>query len=198
LRYACALVVTVLGFVCGNAGPVFAQVGPGIYDDRDSHITYSGTWSQATQTGDYQGTHTWSNTAGSTFSLTFTGTEVTYVFPLYSSRGYAKVSIDGNVVTSQLDAYASTWVMQKLATYSGLSNATHTITVAVLGTHDSQPQIQSSRWMHLSSAFLSTTIIPPLIKPGAGPASRKPAIGTARTNTSRQPAQQDLYSPGPS
>ena len=138
MRYACALLVTVLGFVCGNAGPVFAQVGPGIYDDRDSHITYSGTWSQATQTGDYLGTHTWSNTAGSTFSLTFTGTEVTYVYPLYSSRGYAKVSIDGNVVTSQLDAYASTWVMQKLATYSGLSNATHTITVTVLGTHDAQ------------------------------------------------------------
>jgi hypothetical protein len=135
LRYACAFVVTVL---FGISGCALAQVGPGIYDDRDSHITYSGTWSQATQTGDYEGTHTWSSTANSTVSLTFTGTEVTYVYPLYSSRGYAKVSIDGNVVTSQLDAYASTWVMQKLATYSGLSNATHTITVTVLGTHDSQ------------------------------------------------------------
>jgi hypothetical protein len=138
LRYACALVVTVLSLLLGTPRSASAQVGPGIYDDRDSHISYAGTWSQATQTGDYEGTHTWSNTTGSTVSLTFTGTEVTYVYPLYSSRGYASVSIDGSVVSSQLDAYASTWVMQKLATYSGLSNAKHTITVTVLGTHDSQ------------------------------------------------------------
>jgi hypothetical protein len=138
LRYVCALALTALSGIFGIPRSAHAQVGPGIYDDRDSHIAYSGTWSQATQTGDYLGTHTWSSTTNSTVSLTFAGTEVTYVYPLYSSRGYAKVSIDGNVVTAQLDAYASTWVMQKLATYSGLSNSTHTITVTVLGTHDSQ------------------------------------------------------------
>jgi hypothetical protein len=138
LRYACAFIVTILTSLFVNTGLLSAQVTSGIYDDRDSHISYSGTWSQATQTGDYQGTHTWSNTVGSAVSLTFTGTQVTYVYPLYSSRGYAEVSIDGSVVTPQLDAYASTWVMQKLATYSGLANATHTITVSVLGTHDSQ------------------------------------------------------------
>ena len=115
-----------------------AQVGPGVYDDRDTHVVYIGTWGQASSSGEYDGTRTYSNTNGSTVSLTFTGTQVSYLYSLYSNRGYAQVSIDGSVVTPQLDAYATAWVYQKLATYSGLSNSTHTITIAVTGKNDGQ------------------------------------------------------------
>lgn len=138
MRYACALIVIVLCLVLGTPRSASAQVGPGIYDDRSSNVIYVGTWGQNTNTGDFDGTHSYSNTSGSTASLTFTGTQVSYVYRLNSNRGYAQVSIDGSVVGSQLDGYSATWISQKLATYSGLSNGTHTITVAYTGQSDSQ------------------------------------------------------------
>jgi hypothetical protein len=138
LRYACVWIATLAVLVLGDLFPAAAQVGPGIYDDRSSVVVYSGTWGQNTNSGDYDGTHSYSNTTGSTASLTFTGTQVSYVYSLNSNRGYAQISIDGSVVTAQLDAYSATWISQKLATYSGLSNGTHTITVAYTGKSDSQ------------------------------------------------------------
>lgn len=138
MKYLCAWTAAVIYLVLVFVRPVSAQVGPGVYDDRDSHITYVGTWGQNTNAGDFDGTHSYSNTSGSTASLTFTGTQVSYVYSLNSNRGYAQISIDGSVVTPQLDAYSATWISQKLATYSGLSNSTHTVTLAFTGQSDSQ------------------------------------------------------------
>jgi|GEM_PF-2871912 len=67
------------------------------------------------------------STAGS-FSATFYGTSITWVYTKSSAAGVAKVSIDGNVVGT-VDQYSPTIQYQQSTTFSGLTNGTHTILV---------------------------------------------------------------------
>jgi RHS repeat-associated protein len=110
----------------------------GIYDDRNPQIVYSGPWTWNLADGRYDGTQTFSHVAGSTASFTFTGTRVTYLYEAQWNMGHAQVSIDGNVVTPDVDEFAAVGQQQQRLTYSGLGNGTHTITVTVLGTSDAQ------------------------------------------------------------
>ena len=66
-------------------------------DDPSSAVTYSGTFTHATgYTGDYDGTESWSSTAGNTVSFTFTGTSVEWISSLASNHGIANIYLDGN------------------------------------------------------------------------------------------------------
>ena len=117
---------------------IVGPVGPGTYDDRDPQIIYGGSWGSNLASGRYNGTQTFSNTAGSAASFTFTGTQVTYLYEAQSNMGHAQVTIDGSVVTPDVDEFAATGQQQQKLTYSGLTNTTHTITVTALGTSDAQ------------------------------------------------------------
>ena len=117
---------------------IVGPVGPGIYDDRDAQIIYNGSWGSNLVSGRYNGTQTFSNTPGSTASFTFTGTQVTYLYEAQSNMGQAQVTIDGTVVTADVDEFAALGQQQRKSTYLGLTNGTHTITVTVLGTPDAQ------------------------------------------------------------
>jgi bacillopeptidase F len=99
-------------------------------------MNYTGSWGSNQETLRYNGTQTFSNKAGDTATFLFTGTAVTYLYAVQSNLGHAKVSIDGAVVTADLDEYASTEARQQIS-YTGLAYGTHTITVQVLGTKDS-------------------------------------------------------------
>ncbi len=91
-----------------------------------------------TDVGRYNGTQSFSANGGDSASLTFTGTQVSYVFDMQANLGHAQISIDGTVVYGDLDQYSASLVPQQKLTFSGLANTSHTITVTVLGTHDSQ------------------------------------------------------------
>jgi sugar lactone lactonase YvrE len=109
----------------------------GNYDDRDGRIAYTGTWGQ--NTGSFlNGTQSFSNTPGAAASFLFSGTQVSYLYAANANRGYAQISIDGVVVTPQLDEYSSTLRPNQMVTYSNLSNGVHILTVTVLGQHDGQ------------------------------------------------------------
>jgi len=108
--------------------------GAGVYDDRDSRLVYSGTWLQNSYSLLYSGTQSYSNTANSSVSFTFTGTTVSYVYGLAANLGYANIYIDGSLVQSNLDLYlsaGSAW--QKIWTRTGLSSGNHTIQVVATG-----------------------------------------------------------------
>jgi hypothetical protein len=109
------------------------------YDDTNSALTYSGTFTHATgYSGDYDGTESWSNTTGNYVSFTFTGTSVQWITSLANNHGYANIYLDGTLVQSNLDTYASSSVTQYAAyTASGLSNSSHTLKIYVDGTKDS-------------------------------------------------------------
>jgi Tfp pilus assembly protein PilE len=117
---------------------VWGAGAPTEYDDASSAITYSGTFTHATgYTNDYDGTESWSNTAGNSVSLTFTGTNVQWITSLVNNHGYANVYIDNNLVDENVDTYAASTVNQFAAfSYSGLSAGSHTIKIVVDGTKD--------------------------------------------------------------
>jgi beta-galactosidase GanA len=106
-------------------------------DDASSVLTYRGTWTHAANqnytVGDFDGTESFSNTAGDSVSLTFTGTAVRWVTSKDANHGIADVYLDGALVGS-IDTYGSSKQYQTvLYDVYGLSAGSHTLTVTVSG-----------------------------------------------------------------
>ena len=109
------------------------------YDDTNSALTYTGTWTHADPSagytsGDYQQTESWSQTAGTSMSVTFTGTGVQWIGPKNTNGGIAAVSVDGGTATN-VDTYDANGkeFQQVLFADSGLTAGTHTLTITVTG-----------------------------------------------------------------
>jgi beta-galactosidase GanA len=109
------------------------------YDDTDPALQYSGNWShvsnQSYTGGDYKNTESFSNVAGDSMSVTFTGTAVDWIGSKASNHGYADVYIDG-VKQQTVDAYGSQ-NQAVLFKATGLSDSQHTLKIVVDGTRDS-------------------------------------------------------------
>lgn len=68
------------------------------FSEHSRAITYRGRWADAT--GAYAGGNvTWSKSAGSTATLSFTGTSVKWIGPVGPTRGLVLVLVDGRAVT---------------------------------------------------------------------------------------------------
>jgi len=110
------------------------------YDDASSALTYTGDWTHANASnsnytaGDYDSTESWSDEAGDTTSVTFTGTAVQWIGPKNTNGGIADVSIDGTQVAT-VDSYNASGkeFQQILFSTSGLSAGSHTLTITVTG-----------------------------------------------------------------
>ncbi|HEX6452491.1 MAG TPA: beta-galactosidase [Trebonia sp.] len=113
------------------------------YDDADSALNYTGTWTHANTSnsnytnGDYDSTESWSQQAGATMSVTFNGTSVQWIGAKNNNGGIASVSIDGSQVAT-VDTYAAGGkeFQQVLYSTSGLSAGSHTLTITVTGNKD--------------------------------------------------------------
>ncbi|HKS50067.1 MAG TPA: beta-galactosidase [Amycolatopsis sp.] len=107
------------------------------YDDTDPALHYSGSWSHVSNTsytgGDYQNTESFSNQAGDSLTVPFTGTAVRWIGSKTGNHGYADVYLDG---TKQATVDASGGQNQAvLYQASGLSDGAHTLKIVVDGTH---------------------------------------------------------------
>jgi beta-galactosidase GanA len=109
------------------------------YDDTDPALVYSGTWShvanQSYTGGDYKNTESYSNTAGDSMSVTFTGTAVRWIGSQTNNHGYADVYLDG-VKQATVDCSGSA-NQAVLFSKTGLASGTHTLKIVVDGTHSS-------------------------------------------------------------
>ncbi|MFZ0042619.1 MAG: beta galactosidase jelly roll domain-containing protein, partial [Solirubrobacteraceae bacterium] len=120
-----------------NAKPISAITYT--YDDTDPALVYTGNWShvanQSYTGGDYKNTESFSNTAGDSMSVNFTGTAVRWIGSQTNNHGYADVYIDGvKQATVDCSGNASQAV---LFSKTGLSSGTHTLKIVVDGTHSS-------------------------------------------------------------
>jgi hypothetical protein len=99
-------------------------------DDANGSITYSGSWTaNSSQTGYYNNTLHYSNTAGSYEQYTFTGTTINWIGAKNNDHGKVDIYIDG-IFDATVDTYSATWDKQQtLYTKTGLSNASHTIKI---------------------------------------------------------------------
>lgn len=107
------------------------------YDDTASALVYTGNWShvanQSYTGGDYDNTESFSNTAGDSVAITFTGTAVRWISSKDSNHGIANVYLDGAQVAT-VDTYASNKQFQvPLYSNTNLPSGTHTLKIVVSG-----------------------------------------------------------------
>jgi len=109
------------------------------YDDVDPALAYTGSWTHAGLSsgytgGDYGSTESWSQTAGDSVTLTFTGTGIQWIGPRNNNGGIASVYVDGTLAAT-VDTYAAAGkeFQQVLFNDSGLAAGSHTLTITVTG-----------------------------------------------------------------
>ncbi|WP_202919419.1 RICIN domain-containing protein [Saccharothrix deserti] len=104
-------------------------------DDKDARVTYSGSWSNWNDTQDFHGSENYTAQAGAYAEHTFTGSGVQYLGMKQPNMGKVDVYLDGALVQSDVDAYASTVTKQAvLFRKTDLSAGQHTIKVVCKGT----------------------------------------------------------------
>ncbi len=115
-----------------------AARGSYTYDDRDPALAYAGTWTHAGPeqnytAADYLRTESFSNTAGDSMSVTFTGTAVRWISSFDANHGIADVFLDGAKVAT-VDGYGpSKATHQVLYAADNLDDTTHTLQIVVTG-----------------------------------------------------------------
>ena len=107
------------------------------HDDRNSAITYTGSWSQVADSSAASGTLTRTKTVGDTASFTFTGTGVRLITATGTDHGYCKVSIDGGeaqlVTSAHVDTEQNKPTQLEAYRIENLSPGQHTIKVENVG-----------------------------------------------------------------
>jgi len=96
---------------------------------------YSGSWFIHEHAMHSGGSSVLAVDPGSSVTISFTGTGITWIAYRDEWSGIAKVILDGTIATS-VDTYASPAVAQAIAfTVSDLPSGDHTLTIEVTGTH---------------------------------------------------------------
>ena len=103
-------------------------VPPGLYDDTNENIVYSGSWQTYTESGPYNDSLHISDTPGTTASLSFIGTQITLLYSAFPNRGTLDISIDGSWVTT-INQYTAESEWQKTWASEILTPGIHTITI---------------------------------------------------------------------
>jgi TPP-dependent pyruvate/acetoin dehydrogenase alpha subunit len=103
-------------------------------NDTNSAFVYAGTWSTSTPVSAYQSNNHFSNTTGSYYQVSFTGTQATIYTEKNSNMGIVGVSVDG-AAEAMADAYNGSRIEQSLL-YSTptLAAGAHTLRVRITGT----------------------------------------------------------------
>lgn len=117
-----------------------------VLDDRDSRISYLGTWHQMDDyTGNYLDTESLSDEKGASATLTFTGTGIQVYGPTDLLFGKLDIELDGKIVASGISQYPDAVDFPNMSRgyekryqlplfkVCGLSDTQHTLRVLVTG-----------------------------------------------------------------
>lgn len=99
-----------------------------IVDDRDSTVTYSGTWNDDSNSSFHNGTARYTNESGASVSFTFNGTAIQWYGQHDTNFGTANVYIDGDLV-SEVNANGTMASDQLLFEKTDLTAGQHTIQI---------------------------------------------------------------------
>lgn len=118
-----------------------ALAGTTRIEDNDPRVIYAGIWYDASSPTVSGGSAHESNTIGSTASLVFTGTGITWISYLCTcTAGIANVYVDGKFAAS-VDTYApSPQAQVPVFTVNNLLPGPHIITIEVTGQYDPRGQ----------------------------------------------------------
>jgi subtilisin family serine protease len=111
------------------------------YEPAESPVVLQGDWQFSPLARPYSDDPQYSIDSGATASLQFTGRSVAWVTTRGSTRGRARVSIDGTVVAT-IDLYASlTKHRQMVFAHSWTTQGVHTVSIEVLGQPSGRPRV---------------------------------------------------------
>jgi subtilisin family serine protease len=121
----------------GNWGAWSAttSVTPVRYEETSTRVTWHGTWHRFVTSSSSGGTSRYTTSAGASVTFGFTGRAFAIVAPKGSSRGSARLYVDG-VYVSTVDLHRASWTPRiVVAARSWSSSAAHTVRLVALGTH---------------------------------------------------------------
>jgi len=104
-------------------------------ENTSSSLVYSGTWKTQNNASDSRGSIKWSKTEGNRVKYTFTGDRAKVAVRKGPHGGKCRIFLDGNVVATSVNTYASSGVYKKVIHDTGVlkTYGKHTIEVVVLG-----------------------------------------------------------------
>jgi Transglycosylase SLT domain len=136
--YARRYVNKVMGLYAKGGGGGGAGAPPAVgrkhFSEKSASIAYTGTWKSAAHAR-YAGDHVrYATAAGATATFSFTGRAVTWYGPAGSTRGQAKVFVDGTYART-VDFHRGSFTARFAAFKRSWSGAgSHTIRIVVVGT----------------------------------------------------------------
>jgi len=114
-------------------GCIAAPSLPTAVDDTTAATSYTGTWVTDVNPIYYNSTCHISNTTGSSFKTTFTGTQALWYGLKNNDLGMATVYIDGELAKDSIDCYSTSKAVNLLFSKTDLTNTGHSIKVVVKG-----------------------------------------------------------------
>jgi subtilisin family serine protease len=120
----------------GNWGAWSAvtTVTPVRYQETSSKVTWHGTWHRFVTASSSGGASRYTTSAGASVSFAFTGRAFAIVAPKGSSRGSARLYVDGRYVAT-VNLHRSSWTPRiVVAARSWSSSGAHTVRLVALGT----------------------------------------------------------------
>ena len=120
----------------GNWSPwtLLPTASAGVAQDTSGSIGRTGSWRSATNSGYSRGTAIYTRAAGATLTRTFTGRAVAWVSAVGSTRGSARVYIDGSLVATVSQYRADSGYRKVVFERSWSSSGSHTIRIEAVGT----------------------------------------------------------------
>ncbi len=104
------------------------------YEQSDSHLAYTGTWSTSTTTSASGGDFLYANSSGASVTIGFTGTYLGLIAKKSPVYGMAKVTLDDKTPV-MVDLYSSSTVYQQKVWSTGtLAAGSHTVKIEWTGT----------------------------------------------------------------
>ncbi|SPF48789.1 exported hypothetical protein [Candidatus Sulfopaludibacter sp. SbA4] len=161
----------------GSGVPGGFTAGAGRTEQDSPAVTYTGTWLPNSSAANSGGSAVLATNAGSSATIGFSGTGITWIAYRDQSSGIAKVYVDG-ILMSTVDTYLSP-AQAQVPTYTidGLASGAHTLMIEVTGTHDSSSN-ESWVWVDAFDVVGSgSQAIPP------SPTGVSPAAGNGLSQT---------------
>jgi hypothetical protein len=129
-----------------TAGPV---VRAALFQQSSSSVRYSGTWTTASAANASGGSIRHASSAGAAATFTFTGSSVAWVATQGTSRGQARVYVDG-VYAATVSTYASSGHSKAIVFARNFGAVgPHTLRVVVVGTAG-HPRVEIDAFVRLS------------------------------------------------
>jgi len=105
------------------------------FQDRNADIQYTQAWTRSSVAGAYGGTVRKVSTAGAYAKFRFTGRQVAWVASRTSTRGTARVYLDGHL-TATVNLYSATAIHRRIVfAHAWSGDGVHTIKIVCVGTH---------------------------------------------------------------